>query len=132
MVVLAIISLGVSMILPRLSNTLDQVIVHTVQFDFQRQITNLRRQAFLNEDTLVLGEPEPRTSNNATGGPTEPLTLRAGWRYALRSPLIIQPNGRCSEVTAELRNETKPPVILLGRSDCTFIRQAKENAHAQP
>jgi hypothetical protein len=43
MIVLAIISLSVAMVMPRMGAALDQVVVHTLQFEMQRQVSTLRR-----------------------------------------------------------------------------------------
>ena len=49
MIVLAIMAATVSIMLPRAGAALDQVVVHTIQFDLQRQVSDLRREAFLNK-----------------------------------------------------------------------------------
>ena len=56
MIVLAIISLSVVMVMPRMGAALDQVVVHTLQFEMQRQVSTLRRRAYLEQTDLWLTE----------------------------------------------------------------------------
>lgn len=117
LVALGIMSLGVAVIMPRAAAALDQVVVHTVQFDFQRQISALRRQAVQTNTALVVNDAAAQPA----GRPAQ-IVLRAGWGYRLSAPLVIDTDAQCSVIQADLINHNQGAVHLEGRSDCLFIR----------
>jgi hypothetical protein len=129
MVALAIMSLAVAFMMPRAAAALDQVVVHTVHFDIQRQIGALKRQAVMTNTVLVVGgqptRPDPAADADAPA-PVEQkaaeLTLRSGWSYKLSAPLVIDTDGRCSPVDIDLMNYQQKIVHLQGQADCVFIR----------
>ena len=75
MIVLAIMALAMSVIMPRAAASLDKVVAHTVFFDFQRQLLDLRGKAFATNEALTVlssadtqGAPETATSGQVTYG----------------------------------------------------------------
>jgi prepilin-type N-terminal cleavage/methylation domain-containing protein len=124
--VMAIIAVTAAISLPRAAGALDQVISHTVFFDFQRQVSDLRARAFREEQTfdLVNGADAPLSAADASGQVrTVIVKLRAGWTYKLTTPLMIGAGGACGVADAELLNGERRIMHLESRGhDCRFIR----------
>jgi prepilin-type N-terminal cleavage/methylation domain-containing protein len=130
MVALAIMSISVAFIMPKAAGALDQVVVHTVQFDLQRQLTGFRQRAFASNSALVLvpagaqpGIVSSRIANFDDAVPVQ-VTLRSGWTYRLNQPLFIGPDSRCSPATLDLFDKGRPSMHLEGGADCILIRKA--------
>jgi prepilin-type N-terminal cleavage/methylation domain-containing protein len=111
-IALAIMGLAAALIVPRGAAALDQVVVHSVFFDFQRQISDLRATAFADQRTYDLvssqGAPQPQivimaleTSNSAKN---VTIALRAGWQYRVSQPIRISSGGLCSGGAVDLIN----------------------------
>ena len=70
LIVLAIMAAAVAVVLPRGQAMLDQMTTHAVFFDFQRQISDLRREAYATQNAaLVVDSAAPPTEATATGEP---------------------------------------------------------------
>lgn len=122
MIVLAIMTVSVSIMAPRAGAALDQVVVHTIQFDLQRQVSDLRRRAFVNQTALDLavgpqkgGRPGPRLEVGAA-------SLPAGWEARLEDRVQLNPNGLCTPTRIHLSNLGKRPIDLSLTERCQLIR----------
>ena len=116
--VLAIFALSTAIIMPSTARMLDQTTSHAVFFEFQRQVSDLRREANRTGAPLRVIDPSmPRTEDDRV------LTLRSPWRYTLAPALDIAEGGGCSAVSANLINQDR--VVMTLRTDdgtCRFIR----------
>lgn len=120
LVVLAIFALAVAVVMPSTSRMLDQATAHAVFFEFQRQVSDLRREANRTGQAIRLIDPAARP---AEGDRT--VTLRDPWRYTLAPPLDIAAGGACSPATANLLKDDMVVMTLRADdADCRFIRQA--------
>ncbi len=121
LVVLAIMALATAIILPSTSRMLDQATAHAVFFDFQRQVSELRREANRTGAPLRLLDPEAAPSDPETD---RTVNLKSPWRYTLAPTLEIAPGGVCSVTTANLVNEGRVVMTLVSDGGtCQFIRQ---------
>lgn len=136
LVVLAIFALSAALIMPSTSRMLDQATSHAVFFEFQEQVSNLRREANRTGIAIRLTEvdssdngrpPADSDSDYMRPAPAEDasrsVTLRAPWRYTLAPALDIAAGGACSATTANLINGDR--IVMTLRSsggDCRFIR----------
>jgi prepilin-type N-terminal cleavage/methylation domain-containing protein len=120
LVVLAIFALAAAVIMPSTSRMLDQATAHAVFFEFQRQVSDLRREANRTGEAIRLIDPA------ATPGEGERTAiLREPWRYTLAPSLDIAPGGSCSATTANLLKGDQVIMTLRAQdADCRFIRQA--------
>lgn len=119
LIVLAIMSLGAAIVLPRGSAMMDRMMTHVVFFEIQQQVSERRREAFRTEQAMSIPQTN-RPLDEAVPG----LRLRPGWSYRLDRPLDISAGGRCGTVEAEVFREGRPAMRL--RSDdgaCHFIRR---------
>lgn len=118
LVVLAIFALSASIIMPSTSRMLDQTAAHAVFFEFQRQVSDLRREANRTGEPLRIVD---------AGMPTEEgdrlIELRRPWRYTLSPALAVAEGGVCSTASANLIHQDR--VVMTLRTDdgtCRFIR----------
>ena len=118
LVVLAIFALSTAIIMPSTARMLDQTTAHAVFFEFQRQMSDLRREANRTGVPIRVVDPSmPKIEGDRF------LELRAPWRYTLAPALDIAEGGGCSTVSANLINQDR--VVMTLRSDdgtCRFIR----------
>lgn len=120
LVVLAIFAMAVAVIMPTTSRMLDQATAHAVFFEFQRQVSDLRREANRTGAAIRLVDPAA-----APGEDDRTVTLREPWRYTVAPALDIAPGGACSPTTANLLNGDRVVMTLRAQdADCRFIRQA--------
>lgn len=129
LVVLAIFALSTAIIMPSTARMLDQTTSHAVFFEFQRQVSDLRREANRTGEPLRIVDPSmPKTEDDRL------LELRAPWRYTLAPALEIAEGGGCSTVSANLINQDR--VVMTLRTDdgtCRFIRlQAPAKGRSTP
>ena len=118
LVVLAIFALSTAIIMPSTARMLDQTTAHAVFFEFQRQMSDLRREANRTGEPVRVVDPStPKTESDRV------LELRAPWRYTLAPALDIAEGGGCSTVSANLINQDR--VVMTLRADdgtCRFVR----------
>lgn len=118
LVVLAIFALSTAIIMPSTARMLDQTTSHAVFFEFQRQVSDLRREANRTGEPVRVVDPSmPKTEDDRL------LELRAPWRYTLAPALDIAEGGGCSTSSANLINQDR--VVMTLRTDdgtCRFIR----------
>jgi len=133
LVVLAIFALSAAIIMPSTSRMLDQATSHAVFFEFQKQVSDYRREANRTGMAIRLMDPEAaRTADlqNATAGREtsedrldRTVTLRSPWRYTMAPSLDIAGGGACSAATANLINGDRVVMTLrTANGDCRFIR----------
>lgn len=122
LVVLVIFALSTAIIMPGASRMLDQATAHAVFFDFQRQVSDLRREANRTGVALTLVDPAaPAIDRPDTD---RVIALRRPWRYTLAPALAIAEGGACSPTSVNLVNGDA--VVMTLRSEgptCQFIRQ---------
>lgn len=122
LVVLAILALATAIIMPSTSRMLDQATSHAVFFEFQRQVSDLRREASRTGVVLRLVDPSIEPDDVAGERVAE---LREPWRYALAPALDIDGGGVCSSSTARLMNGERTVMVLRTEDGtCRFMRQA--------
>lgn len=130
LVVLAIFALGTAMIMPSTSRMLDQTTAHAVFFEFQRQVSDYRREASRTGQAITIldpvaaqSRPNPDTGDLGADVSERVVELRGGWTYSLAPALDIQEGGRCAAASANLINKGK--VVMSLRTDdgqCRFAR----------
>jgi prepilin-type N-terminal cleavage/methylation domain-containing protein len=119
LIVLAIMALAIAIILPRGEAALDQMTAHAVFFDFQRQISDLRRQAYASQTPALV-----RGSDDANAADGQALPLRAGWTYRLDRPISITAGGACTPAAVEVLKSGHAVMHLTSAdSACHVIRQ---------
>lgn len=122
LVVLAIFAIATAIVLPGTSRMLDQATSHAVFFEFQRQISDLRREANRTGVAIRVVDPAVDPTPEA-GADVRQVTLRDPWRYTLAPALDIEGGGACSPASANLiRGDA---VIMSLRSDgssCRFVQ----------
>lgn len=120
LVVLAIMGMATAIIMPSTSRMLDQATSHAVFFEFQRQVSDLRRGA--NRTGLPVRIVDPAASPDAEARERH-LTLRDPWRYTIAPALDIAEGGVCSTSSVNLINEDRVVMTLRSQGgDCQFIR----------
>jgi prepilin-type N-terminal cleavage/methylation domain-containing protein len=124
LVVLAIMGLATAVILPSTSRMLDQATAHAVFFEFQRQVSDLRREASRTGLPLRLVEAGVDLDVvEENGAERRSVEVRSPWRYTLAPPLDIAEGGACSPTTANLINGDRVVMTLTENGgDCRFIR----------
>jgi len=120
LIVLAIMALAVALTLPRGEAMLDQMTAHAVFFDFQRQLSDLRRESYAAETPVIVrgdDDVDPADAGDRL------LALRAGWTYRLDRPISISAGGACSAARVEvLRSGRAVMHLTAADTACHFIR----------
>ncbi len=120
LIVLAIMGVAVALVLPRGELLMDRVVAHAVFFDFQRQLADLRREAYSGQAPLVLYDA-PATARLDPRGRV--AALRSGWSYRLSQPVAISGGGVCSSADAVILNGGRKVMRLRAdQGDCRFTR----------
>jgi prepilin-type N-terminal cleavage/methylation domain-containing protein len=120
LIVLAIMALAIAIVVPRGEAALDQMTAHAVFFDFQRQVSDLRREAYASQTpTLVRDADDPDPKDAAA----RVLALRSGWTYRLDHPIAITAGGVCTAGAVEVLKSGHPVMHLTAAdTSCHFIR----------
>jgi prepilin-type N-terminal cleavage/methylation domain-containing protein len=130
-IALAIMGLAAAVIVPRGAAALDQVVVHSVFFDFQRQISDLRATAFADQRSYDLESSQgtPRAQIVILAPDTDDsiqkvtIPLRAGWQYRVSQPIRISSGGLCSGGAVDLINLGHVAAHLESHDGaCHFLR----------
>lgn len=132
LVVLVIFALSTAVIMPSMSRMLDQATAHAVFFDFQKQVSDLRREANRTGEPLRILDPAAAETLDikaeadlAEGDPERVLELRDPWTYTMAPALEIAEGGVCSITSANLVHEDRVVMTLKTMADdCRFIRLA--------
>lgn len=133
LVVLAIFALSAAIIMPTTSRMLDQATSHAVFFEFQKQVSDYRREANRTGIAVRMTDPEAARLERTRSGGDAPrqsddmsertVTLRSPWRYTLAPALDIAAGGVCSAATANLINGDRVVMTLrTSGGDCRFSR----------
>jgi prepilin-type N-terminal cleavage/methylation domain-containing protein len=122
LIVLAIMAIATTLVLPSGLALTGQMTAHAEQFDFQRQILELRRQAYDQQAPFVVYPTGAAPQGDQSA---RVLTLRPGWSYRLTPALSISEGGVCGSSTAILLH-LGAPVMRLVTADgtCAFTRLA--------
>jgi len=118
LIVLGIMALGAAIVLPRGSAMLDRIMTHVVFFELQRDLADLRRDAYRSEQArTVAADPDAATADAPA------LTMRPAWSYRFDRPLVISPGGACPDLRVEVLRDGKV-VMHLASADgaCHFTR----------
>ena len=120
LVVLAIMAMATALIMPSTSRMLDQATSHAVFFEFQRQVSELRREENRSGQDLRLIDPDmtgPKRPEDRT------ITLRAPWRYTVAPAMNIAEGGICAPASVNLVNGEEVVMALRSQNaDCQFTR----------
>lgn len=117
LIVLAIMALAAAVVLPQGALMLDRLVLHAVQFEFQREVSELRAEAYTSETPIELGSAKEK------GADVRVLALRAEWTYRLDHPIRISAGGACSAARVEILKLGRPMMHLQSAdSACHFIR----------
>ena len=112
---LTILALAAALIMPSAAGLLDRMTAHAVFFEFQRQVTDLRRQAYAAQTPVVLVDAGRRD------GVT--IDLRSGWSYRLDRPMTISAGGACRPAEVLVLKSDRPVMRLVpGPDPCRFVR----------
>ena len=124
LVVLVILALSTAVIMPSTTRMLDQATSHAVFFEFQREVSDLRRQA--NRTGIGLTVVDPATPLPLAED-THVIAMRQPWRYTVAPALEIAEGGVCAPASVNLIRDDV--VVMALRSDsanCRFIRLQSE------
>lgn len=117
LVVLGVMALAFALVMPRGAVMLDRATAHSVFFDFQRQVSDLRLKAYRSEAPAVLSDGVRPLPGAAT------VALRSGWSYRLDRPVTISDGGACSSATALVFKNGRRVMRLVTRDGaCHFSR----------
>lgn len=120
LVVLVMLGMASAILMPSTTRMLDQATAHAVFFEFQRDVSNLRREA--NRTGVALSVVDPAVVPDEEAG-QRVITLRAPWRYTLAPTLEIAEGGVCGATTVNLLNGDVLVMTLRTRDgDCVFSR----------
>ena len=120
LVVLALFAMATAVIMPSTSRMLDQATAHAVFFEFQRDVSDLRREA--NRTGVAIRLVDPAATPDPKQG-DRVIALRRPWRYTVAPALSIAEGGACGPATVNLLNEDRVVMTLQARdATCRFIR----------
>lgn len=124
LVVLVILALSTAVIMPSSARVLDQATSHAVFFEFQREVSDLRRQA--NRTGVGVTVVDPATPLPLPEG-AEIIPMRSPWRYTVAPALEIAEGGNCAPTSVNLiRDDTVVMALQSSGSNCRFIRIQSE------
>ena len=131
LVVLVIMGLATAAIMPSLSRMLDQATAHAVFFEFQRDISQIRREANRTGVNLTIvdpvvapsaGRPQIRPEDGSVSE-VRTIPLRAPWRYTMAPSLDVAEGGVCSPTSVNLiRDNIVVMTLQTTGTDCKFSR----------
>jgi prepilin-type N-terminal cleavage/methylation domain-containing protein len=122
LIVLVIISLTTVLALPMISGALDRAGAQVAMFDFQRQVLDLRADAYRSQTPILVQAAAPLGAPAAEPRPLQ-LSLANGWSYSLSSAIAIDTLGGCSAARVDLAKAGLKLVSLQNvAGDCHFRR----------
>lgn len=123
LVVMAIMAFAIAIVLPNVKRDLDNAVVQTTFFDFQRQATGLRAQAYHeNQPIQLVSTGEYVDDPDAEVRPAEIQFQTPDWHYQLSAPMTISAGGVCDPIEVDLYQGDQLAMHLESQSDCHFIR----------
>ena len=124
LVVLVIMGLSTAVIMPSSARMLDQATSHAVFFEFQREVSDLRRRS--NRTGVDLSVVDPGTPLPLPEG-ANVIPLRSPWRYTVAPALEIAEGGVCAPASVNLiKDDTVVMSLQSTGSNCRFIRLQTE------
>jgi prepilin-type N-terminal cleavage/methylation domain-containing protein len=115
LVVLALLALTAMVVFPSGAVMLDRVSAHAAFFDFQRQVSELRLEAYRAETPVVVADaaaPEARQ-----------LPMPIGWSYSLDHPIRISDGGACGPAAVTLSRRGRVVMHLrMADAACHLVR----------
>ena len=127
-IVLALMTISAAIIMPRAGAALDQVVVHTLQFDLQRQVSNLRRSAYLEQqgyEVVIEGQTLAQQDAGSSFKLVE-LKLPRGWNATYMPSLKFLTNGTCLAGRIQVRSLGKTPIVMRVSEDCQLVRYRED------
>ena len=122
LVVLAIFALSTAIIIPNTSRMMDQATAHAVFFDFQKQISDLRREANRTGIQIRVTDPSSSVLNDDNESGTRQVVLKTPWTYTMAPPLDVEAGGHCSASSVNLvKGERVVMMLRTDSGDCRFI-----------
>lgn len=120
LVVLVIMAVSTAIIMPSSARMLDQATSHAVFFEFQREVSEFRRQA--NRTGVGVTIVDPATPLPLPEG-SEVIAMRKPWRYTIAPALEIAEGGVCAPVSVNLiKDDTIVMSLQSSGATCRFIR----------
>ncbi len=120
LVVLVILGLSTAIIMPSSSRMMDQATSHAVFFEFQKEVSDLRRQA--NRSGVGVTVVDPATPRPLPED-VRVIPMRAPWRYTVAPALIIGEGGVCASASVNLiKDDTVVMALQSDGTNCRFIR----------
>lgn len=96
-VAMAIVSLALIIVAPALLAGLNRASLYAAKGEFESQLKDLRWEAFKRQTRLVVVERLPNAVGEADrADDLTSIVLSSGFAFRLNSPIVIEPNGRCS------------------------------------
>ena len=120
---MVIMAFAVAIVLPNVKRDLSEAVIQSTFFDFQRQATGLRAQAF-NENLAIslVSSGEFVDDPDAEPRPAEIQFQTEDWKYVLSAPMTISAGGVCDPVEVDLIQGENLAAHLESRPDCHFVR----------
>lgn len=120
LVVLVILGLSTAIIMPSSARMMDQATSHAVFFEFQKEVSDLRRQA--NRTGVGVTVVDPATPRPLAED-VRIIPMRAPWRYTVAPALTIAEGGVCAPASVNLiKDDTVVMALQSDGTNCRFIR----------
>jgi prepilin-type N-terminal cleavage/methylation domain-containing protein len=120
LIVLAIMAIAIALVMPRGQAMLDGMTAHAVFFDFQRQMLDLRREAYATQTPTKVKSSDDTDPADAADSV---IPLRSQWSYRLERPITVSAGGVCTAAAVEVLKAGRPVMHLtMGDAACHFIR----------
>jgi len=120
LIVLAIMAIAIAVVMPRGQAMLDGMTAHAVFFDFQRQVLDLRRDAYATQTPTAVKSSDDADPADALA---RVVPLRSQWSYRLERPIAVTAGGVCTPAAVEVLKSGRPVMHLtMGDQACHFIR----------
>lgn len=120
LVVLVIMAVATAVIMPSSAQMLDQATSHAVFFEFQREVSDLRRQANRTGIGMTVVDP---ASPLPLAEDARIIPMRKPWRYTVAPALDIADGGVCAPVSVNLiKDSTIVMSLQSSGTNCRFVR----------
>ncbi|HXQ14732.1 MAG TPA: type II secretion system protein [Caulobacteraceae bacterium] len=121
LIVLAIMAIAIALVMPRGQAMLDGMTAHAVFFDFQRQMLDLRREAYATQTPTAVKSSDDTDPADVAD---RVIPLRSQWTYRLERPINVTAGGACTPSAVEVLKAGRTVMHLtMGDNACHFIRQ---------
>lgn len=119
LVVLAIMSAAAAIVIPMGATMMERLVIHAVQFELQRDLAALRREAFRSQTELTVYDSAPPVPPSPTA---RQAPLRAGWSWRAERPLRITAGGVCAPASLEVYKLGRTAMRLTSDAACRLTR----------